>query len=379
MSASLAPSPLISQQDTTGSPLVGGQLFVYLTGSQTPTPTFTDASGSTPNPNPVILNDYGQAQVWLSAAVTYRFQMALPGDGDAVTPPTDPIWTVDNISVTSGVTSIGGVGGAITLGAGLSIVGQMLSATVYRDYISGLGLSAAGSTSTFGVAPGLAVDSTNAAIMSLSVSLNKTTSAFSPGTGNGALDTGAISASSWYNTFLIENPTTGAVDVLISKAVSGSVPAPTLPAGYTLYRRIGSMLTDGSSNWVAFTQVGDRFLWTAPPLDVNHSITTTTPTLNTLASIPLGVAVSALLVANCSVGAGATEYCTLSAPYTGGLSAIVSYAQLTWSNTLGTVGCAAVQVDTNAAQQVYVAVSSASSTTITIGTQGWIDTRGRNA
>lgn len=375
LSASLAPSPLISQQDTTGSPLVGGQLFTYLTGSQTPTPTFTDATGLVANPNPVILDDYGQAQVWLSAAVTYRFQMALPGDGDAVTPPTDPIWTVDNIAVSSGVTSIGGVGGAITLGVGLSIVGQQLSATVYRNYISGLALSAAGSTATFGIAAGFAVDSTNAALMSLTTSLNKTTSAFAAGTGNGALDTGTIAANTWYHVFLIQNPTTGAVDVLCSLSAA----APTLPAAFTLFRRIGSMKTDSGPSWIAFTQLGDKFTWVAPFLDVNTTISSTTPALTTALSVPLGLVVTAILAFNTSNGAGATEYGVLSAASTGGLSASVTTAQLTWSATLGTIGAAQVQVDTNSAQQVYVGVSSATSTAYKIGTLGWIDSRGRNA
>jgi len=46
---------------------------------------------------------------------------------------------------------------------------------------------------------------------------------------------------------LIKNPTTGAVDILTTKSVAATTPVPTLPSGFTLYRYIGSLLTNGSS------------------------------------------------------------------------------------------------------------------------------------
>lgn len=372
MAVSLAPSPLISQQDTNGSPLVGGLLFTYLTGSNTPATTFADASGTSPNPNPIALNAYGQAQVWLSSSTTYRFQLAYPGDGSAVQPPTSPIWTVDGITSSTGVTSIGGVGGVISLGAGLQMVGSVLSATIYRDYIAGLQMSATQSA-TFNCGAGQAVDSTNSTIMSLPSALNKTSAAWAAGTGNGSLDAGAIAISSSYHAFLIQNLTTGLTDILTSLSPT----APTLPAGYTLFRRIGSMLTNGAAQWQAFTQFGDEFRLVLPPADINTAITTTTPTLYAL-SVPNLIMVTAIVAFNCSVGNGATNYGTLSAPASGGLAAGVGTAQVVWSPTIGTVGQAVAMAQTNTAKQIYAAVSSASSTTIQLSSQGWIDLRGRN-
>lgn len=373
MAASLAPSPIFSAQDDTGAPLVGGLLFTYLTGSNTPTPSYTDASGTVANTNPIVLDDYGQAEVWLSAAVTYRFVLALPGDGDAVTPPTDPIWTVDNISIASGVTSIGGVVGAIGLAGGLFMNGQTLTATVPRGYIDGLILStAAGSGSTtFSITPGQASDSTDTAIMTLAVALNKTNAAFGPGNGNGALDTGAIGAG-WYHTFIIENPTTGATDILVSLSPT----APTMPAGYTIFRRIGALLSPANT-WASFIQNGDTFSWLTPPEDVNTAFTTTAPTLETI-TVPTGVVVQAINSLNCSNGTG-TEYGCLSSPATGGLAAGVTTAQVCWAEATGLVGQAECRTFTNTAAQVYAAVSSAVSTQVQIATKGWVDPRGRNA
>lgn len=374
MTASLAPSPLISQQDITGAPLVGGLLFTYLTGSNTPAPTFTDAAGTVQNPNPIELNAYGQAQIWLSTATTYRFQLSYPGDGSSTQPPTSPIWTVDGISASTGVTSIGGVGGVITIGAGLQVVGQQLSATIYRGYIAGLQMASSGSTTTFSVAAGQAVDSTNAAIMALPSALNKTTSAWAAGTGNGSLDTGVIANSTTYHAYLIQNPSTGSTDILTSLSAT----SPTLPPTYTIFRRIGAMITNGAAQWLPFTQVGDEFRLTTPPADINATITTTTPTLRAL-TIPSGITVTAIVAFNCSSGSGATNYGALSAPSTGGLNAGVTTAQVVWSPTGGTVGQAMAMVWSNTSSQIYAAVSSASSTTIQLSSQGWIDRRNRDA
>jgi hypothetical protein len=65
-----------------------------------------------------------------------------------------------------------------------------VGAFVLRSYLAGLQLSTTGSSATFAVAAGMAADSTNAATIVLASSLTKTTSAWAPGTSNGALDTG---------------------------------------------------------------------------------------------------------------------------------------------------------------------------------------------
>lgn len=90
----LSPLPIQKFFDNNGRPLVGGQLFTYAAGTTTKIATYQN-QGGTPNTNPVILNYRGEAQVWLDAALTYKFVLARKNDTD---PPANPIWTVDNIA-----------------------------------------------------------------------------------------------------------------------------------------------------------------------------------------------------------------------------------------------------------------------------------------
>lgn len=87
---SLAPQPKFTALDSNGDPLVGAFLYTYETGTTTPKETWTDATKSTPNPNPIILDSYGQANVWIdSSGGAYRLKL-LDSDGNTV-------WTVDGI------------------------------------------------------------------------------------------------------------------------------------------------------------------------------------------------------------------------------------------------------------------------------------------
>jgi len=180
---------------------------------------------------------------------------------------------------------------------------------VLPGYLYGLTLSTAGSSSSFGVASGVATDGTTADFMSLSSAFTKTTSAWSAGSGNGALDTGTIAASTWYWVFLVKNVTTQTVDVLITKSVAATTPAPTLPSGYTLYRYIGSILTNASSQWVGFTQYGNTFFWTTSVFDVNNNSPTDNSDVTATLTVPLGVRVKPLLriSSNATTGANATD------------------------------------------------------------------------
>jgi hypothetical protein len=67
-----------------------------------------------------------------------------------------------------------------------------------------------------------------------------------------------------YHAYLIKRPDTGVVDVLTSVSAT----APTLPTNYMLFRRVGSMKTNGSFQWIKFIQQGNVFYWDSPTLDV---------------------------------------------------------------------------------------------------------------
>lgn len=76
-------------------------------------------------------------------------------------------------------------------------------------------------------------------------------------TGAGGIDTGVRTPLVWYYVHLIVNPTTGAVSALLSKSAT----SPTMPTGYTLWRRIGSIyLVNISGGTIArFQERGSGF------------------------------------------------------------------------------------------------------------------------
>jgi hypothetical protein len=157
-----------------------------------------------------------------------------------------------------------------------------------KGHLYGLTLSTAGASTTFSVASGQAADSTGLALMRLGSTYNKTTAAWALGSGVGALDTGSISANTWYHAHLIQRVDTGVVDVLFSLSPT----APTLPTNYTLFRRIGSMRTNISAQWTRFIQDGNTFMWAAPVNDVqvaNPGVTAVTRSL----TVPTGIRVLA--------------------------------------------------------------------------------------
>lgn len=100
----LAPAPVQQFTDNNGALLVGGQLFCYAAGTTTKQAAFTDASGVTALPNPITLNTRGEIAasatgtscgLWLDPTLAYQFVLAPSTDSD---PPTNPIWTIDNVA-----------------------------------------------------------------------------------------------------------------------------------------------------------------------------------------------------------------------------------------------------------------------------------------
>jgi hypothetical protein len=89
----LTPSPKQQFFGNNGRPLDGGLLFTYAAGTNNKIDTYQNESG-TPNTNPIVLDFRGEANIWLEASQTYKFVLAPRGDTD---PPTNPIWSVDNI------------------------------------------------------------------------------------------------------------------------------------------------------------------------------------------------------------------------------------------------------------------------------------------
>lgn len=250
-----------------------------------------------------------------------------------------------------------------------------------KGHLYGLTLSTAGSSATFGIASGEASDSTGTSLMVLASAYTKTTSAWAVGTGNGALDTGTIANSTWYHVYLIKRTDTGVVDVLISTSAT----SPTLPTNYTLSRRIGSMKTNGSAQWMKFVQDGDRFTWDTPTVDVSV-INPGTSAVTRALSVPLGVRIEAHIFTG---GIGNTASTDLPiAIYISDLSTADTIAGF---SSGATVECYApsvaspmalggqASVMTNTSSQIRSRLqASTAGTTFNILTLGWRDRRGRD-
>lgn len=248
--------------------------------------------------------------------------------------------------------------------------GQIASQSgLFVGFLGGLGLSTAGSSGTFGITSGAAVNSTATTFMSLASAFTKTTAAWVVGTGNGSLDASSIANNTWYHVFLIQGAGL-AGDVLISTSVS----APTLPTGYTTFRRIGSLFTNGSAQWIKFIQRGNVFTYDSPQSDVTGQSITSTPALFAL-SVPPGVSVTANT--RMAMSTGANGRILVQSPDEASASALgtAGNASAAWLTT----SSMAYQLATitNTAQQVRIAAESGSSVTLTLVTYGWVDARGQ--
>jgi hypothetical protein len=246
---------------------------------------------------------------------------------------------------------------------------------VLRSYLAGLGMSTAGGSASLAVAAGQAADSTNTAMMSLSSSLTKTTSAWAVGNNQGGLDTGTVATNTWYHVYLIKRTDTGVVDALFSTSAT----TPTLPTSYTLSRRIGSARTNGSSQWTAFIQDGDEFLWSSPVQDVSGNALTTTSTLFTL-SVPPGVSVNALFSAFATNGGNASVLIQPPASSTQSVSTQGANSSLVVvAGSSGNATAAHFNIRTNTSGQIRAVSSIGGGVSgFSVSTLGWTDRRGRD-
>lgn len=264
-------------------------------------------------------------------------------------------------------------GGAIAVTNG---TGSIRLSAIERGYLGGYTMSTAGSSATMTIAAGQATDSTNAAVITLGSSIAKTTGSWAVGTGNGCLDTGSVTTATWYHFYAIYRSDTLVVDVLCSLSAS----APTLPAGYTHKRRIGAGKTDGSSQWIAFSQVGDEFLWSTGVLDVN----TTNPgtsAVNSALSVPSGVKVYAVIRRIVTTGAGGAVSDLVSPiDQADAAPSLTAAPGATLYVPASSNGASLLIVRTDTSRQVRSRLSFSDGSTISkMVTVGWIDRRERES
>lgn len=267
----------------------------------------------------------------------------------------------------------------LTAGASTQITnaaGSITIAAMPRGYIQGYTLSTPGSSATMNITGGQATDSANSVVINLAASISKTTAAWSVGTGNGCLDTGAIGTNTWYHFYAILRTDTGVSDILCSTSAS----SPTMPASYTKARRIGSAKTNGSSQWITFTQLEDEFLWNDAVLDVNSTNPGTAAVSSTL-SVPTGVKVIALMNQVLVTGAGGAVVGLVSSPDQ--TDAAASLTALPLGNIYVPASTSAanrIEIRTNTSAQIRRRLSFSDANVIhRIATLGWIDPRGKES
>jgi hypothetical protein len=243
------------------------------------------------------------------------------------------------------------------------------------NYLGGLTLSNDATTpnTVLDIATGTACSDDNTTMMSLATAAFKKNcnAAWAVGSGNGALDSGsALVANAWYHVFLIERTDTGVVDVLISLSAT----APTMPTSYTKKRRIGSIKTDGSVHILAFSQLGDEFLWAVDcgwDIASNGAVAVAPGTLIVSPNIPLGVKVVAIIN---SVQTVIPANGQIRSPDEPAVAGAWNYGSQGGS---GVSPSNQFRIRTNTAAQIRLIGVSAIASGIYMGTIGWYDNRGK--
>lgn len=269
----------------------------------------------------------------------------------------------------------GGTGG----GTADAAVTNLALASYFPGHLYGLTLSNSSggdTTNDIDIAAGVANDSTNARVIKLVGSLTKRLdAAWAVGTNQGGLDTGSI-ADTTYHMWLIMRSDTGVVDVLFS----ASATAPTMPTNYDYKRRIGSIVRTGAAV-KAFKQDGDRFIWAVGVRDYNQASAGTSAITQTL-TLPTGIVIDADITFGITQGTAAGDFygmvTALDQPDTAPSATINNL--MGYANAGFDVAASPFRVKTNTSAQIRTRSSvTGSSTTLTLYTNGWFDTRGRLA
>lgn len=254
----------------------------------------------------------------------------------------------------------------------LSATGALTGAQ--RAFLSGLTTSRSSAT-VLAVSAGECADSTNAVDIQLGAFTKSTAGTWAAGSGGNGMGAGlTIANTTWYHVFAIINA--GAADVYFDTSVS----AANKPASTTAFRRLGSFLTNGSAQIISFTQNGSRFDLTTPVLDYTGTPGVTTAVTLALPSVPTGVVVEAILT-----GLMADATATNPMLYISALTQTDSAPSTTFVTAeIGTAASASaassfglrVMTDTSASIRRRVNSTTA---LLFITTNGWIDTRGKDA
>jgi len=245
-----------------------------------------------------------------------------------------------------------------------------------RGYLSGMGMSNDTDTDhDILVDVGVVRDAADAVNIELTSAITKQIDAsWASGDDAGGLSSSlTLSADTWYHVHAII--VSGSADI----GFDTSVTAANLVADHsaTAYRRIGSVLTDSSSNIINFTQFQNEFIYDTQITNVNGSSLGSSRVLQTV-SAPLGVETRAILgIVVVISGSNASVSFTVTHPNVTDAAAstgIANNAGENSSNLNGTWAAGTHIVRTNTSSQV--AFRQTGGTTY-INTNGYYDDRGQ--
>lgn len=264
------------------------------------------------------------------------------------------------------------------LQTGVSGLSWATPASLPKGFLFGCGL-AYNTTDRIDLAAGKVRDSTDAADITVSaLTAGILGSTWVAGNTQNKLDTGSPSNTTYF-VFVIKKDSDGSSDMLFS----ASATSPTMPTGYTYFRRVGAIVRSGG-NIRNFVQDGDWFRWAAPVSDVSGAIAGTTAVTTTL-SLPVGIRIQAHISTS-------IELISIPAASIFGLYTDLSQTDTTpsatawnvWIRTDGADGTAngtsELMIMTNTSAQIRRRYNSASGGPAEkIITHGWQDRRGRDA
>jgi len=252
---------------------------------------------------------------------------------------------------------------------------------VLRSYLAGLTVTNDGvlPNTVLDISAGSCADSTNTVMITLGAFTKSTAGTWTAGTGNTGMGVGlTIANATWYHVFAII--VTGMPDIYFD----ASVTAANRPVGTTAFRRIGSFLSNGSAQIIGFIQDGDYFRWKASVLDVADTNPGTSAVTKTLASVPTGVTVQAILNSMPTFASSGAALLVFSDLAANDEAPSMTAAPLA-NNQAGSLGGGAVMpeqivIRTNTLAQIRYRLSvSGASDVVRAATLGWIDSRGRNS
>jgi len=246
-----------------------------------------------------------------------------------------------------------------------NINNEITRAVIYSKQLSGLTLSnnATDATNDIDIAIGGCIDSTGTEIMDLTSGITKRLDAnWSVGTNQGGLDTGSKANSTWYYLYVIKRLDTNVVDVIFS----ASDTSPTLPANYSVFRKIGAVVTDGAGAIRGFHMgVNRRAIWKTMVLDVDVTNQSTTRIAYTLTAPPNSLSDIMLRIFN----SGGLTHVLITGGYETEQNPTTDLRDLSVNNTTASTRIANIQL--NASSQLNVD-SDRSSTHIRIYTVSWV-------